>query len=325
MQRIFWALMMGAALGLAASAEPAAVKVAPAAEEVQALQEAWAQVVKFFEEFVTEIKSAVNTLSDNDQDILAKYRALAVQLKDLEAKILQIQETFAQKSTSLEKGLGECAAKIAELRKAMEELAQGYKAADAELEAKIAAALKDLRQSLEQVAVGYQKADADLEARVQSALEELRRGLEGAIAACREVEANLGQKIATLGGQIEGLQKRVEALESYDIGNVARRVLGLEQAIQAVQAKIENNREKIAALEKTVGGFAADIASLKESVLSLQTQVGDHEARIAAVEESMGTNIQDLSARVDAVQALAILGLLAGVGAIVLLLLGIGG
>ncbi|MCS7240254.1 MAG: hypothetical protein NZ651_03300 [Candidatus Bipolaricaulota bacterium] len=267
MKRLGIALVLGAALGLAALADPAAVKLAPAEEEVKALREAWAKVLNVFEGFVVEFKGAVTTLNSNDQDLLGKYRALAAQLADLEAKFMQLQELCGQKIPALEKGLSDCLSQIAVLRKSLEDVIAGYKAADAALEAKIAA----------------------------------------------------------LAAQIDQLSSRVSVLESYDIGNLSRRVLSLEQAIQAVQIKIENNREKIAALEKTLGGFAADISALKGSVANLETKVSDHDARIATVEKTLGTNVQDLSARLDTVQAIAILGLLAGIGALVVMLLGIGG
>jgi chromosome segregation ATPase len=136
---------------------------------------------------------------------------------------------------------------------------------------------------------------------------------------------SVNETITTISAKLGEVEKRVATLESYDIGNLSRRVLSLEQAIQAVQIKIENNREKIAALEKTVGGLTADISALKESVLTLEARVSDHDTRIQAVEETLGTNVKDLAARLDTVQALAVLGLLAGIGAIVLMLLGIGG
>ncbi len=325
MHRVFWALVLGAALGLAACAEPTTVKLTPAAVEVQALREAWDQVLKVFEEFVIEIKGAVDTLNKNDQDLLAKYRVVAVQLKDLEAKILQIQESFVQKTTALEQSLANALAQIGALRKSLEEAVSGLRAADAALEAKLQAGLGELRRALDQAIAACLEADAALEARLRTELGEVRRTLDQAIAACKEADAALEAKISVLSGQIEQVSQRVRVLESYDIGNLSRRVLSLEQAIQAVQIKIENNREKIAALEKTLGGFAADIAALKDSVLALEARVSDHEARIASVEESLGMNVQDLSARLDTIQVLAILGLLAGIGALVLVLLGMGG
>ncbi len=289
MQRMLWVLVLGTALGLSASAEPTVVKLAPAAEEVQALREAWDKVLRVLEEFVVEMKGSVETLSKNDQDLLARYRILVVQLKDLEAKLLQLQELWTQKIPTLEKGLSDCLSQIALLRKSLEEVMAGYQAADAALEAKIAAVATQLDSKIAKLAT------------------------------------QLESQMATLASQIEQVSKRVSVLESYDIGNLSRRVLSLEQAIQAVQIKIENNREKIAALEKSLGGFAADIAALKESVLSLEARVSDHAKRIATVEESLGANVQDLSARLDSIQVLAILGLLAGIGALVLVLLGLGG
>ena len=296
MKRLGLAVVLGAALSWMVWAEPAAVKLAPAAEEVQALRTAWDQVVKFFEEFIVELKGAVETLNKNDQDLLARYRAVAVQLKDLEAKLLQAQETFVQKTTALEKSISECLTQIGALRRSLEDAVKGYQAADAALEAKIASGLSEIRQAL-----------------------------EAALAECRRADAALETKIVTLTAQLGELDKRLGVLESYDIGNLSRRVLSLEQAIQAIQIKIENNREKIAALERTLGGFAADISALKGAVSTLETRVGDLEGRVAAVEETVGVNVQDLSARLDTVQVLAILGLLAGIGAIVLVLLGMGG
>lgn len=296
MKRLGLAVVLGAALGWMVWAEPAAVKLSPAAEEVQALRAAWDQVVKFFEEFIVELKGAVDTLNKNDQDLIAKYRAVTVQLKDLEAKLLQAQETFVQKSSALERGVSECLTQLGALRKSLEDVINGYQTADVALEAKIATGLSEMRQAL-----------------------------ESALSECRAADAAIDAKIATLGTELSQLSERVGVLESYDIGNLSRRVLSLEQAIQAVQIKIENNREKISALEKTLGGFAADISALKESVSILETRVGDLEGRVAAVEETVGVNVQDLSARLDTVQVLAILGLLAGIGAIALVLLGMGG
>ncbi len=296
MKRLGVAVLLGAVLGWVTLAEPAAVKLPPAEEEIQALRNAWAQVLAVFEGFVGEFKGAVETFNQNDQDLLGKYRALAVQLKDLEAKLLQLQEMWGQKIPTLEKGLADCFAQVSALRKGLEEAVAGYRAADADLEAKLTAMILGVRQALEE-----------------------------AMATCKAADAALEAKIAALATQVDQLSSRVGILESYDIGNLSRRVLGLEQAIQAVQIKIENNREKIAALEKTLGGFAADISALKESVLDLDVRVSDQEARIAAVEEAVGTNLQDLTARLDSIQMLAVLGLLAGIGAIVLVLLGMGG
>ncbi len=296
MKRLGIVVISVAALGLAGLAEPAAAQLAPAQEEIKALREAWAKVLNVFEEFLMEFKGAIDTLNSTDQDLLAKYRALAIQLKDLEAKLLQLQEMCGQKIPALEKSVSEIVNQAAFLRKSIEEVVAGYKAADAELEAKLIALIGELRKALDEAVAGYQAADKDLEA-----------------------------KIARVAAQMEELASRVSVLESYDIGNLSRRVLSLEQAIQAIQIKIENNREKIAALEKTIGGLSADISALKDSVLTLEARVSDHDTRLADLESKMGTNIQDLTGRLDMVQTLSVLALLAGIGAIVLVLLGLGG
>ncbi len=289
------AVVLGIALGLGALAEPTPVQLAPAQDEVKALREAWGKVLSVFEEFLVELKGAVDTLNNNDQDLFRKYRVLAGQLKDLEVKLLQLRDMCNQKIAALEKSLTDCSAQLVALRKSVEDVVAGYQAADSVLETKLTGLIGELRKSLEAAVAGYQAADNEL-----------------------------AGKIATLAAQMDQLSSRVSVLESYDIGNLSRRILSLEQAIQAIQIKIDNNREKIAALEKTVGSLSQDISSIKDSVLTLKTQVSAHDTRISDLEKKLGTNVQDLSGRVDTVQALAILGLLAGIGAIALVLLGIG-
>lgn len=295
MKHLGLVVILGIVLGLAGAAEPAPVQLAPAQDEVKALREAWTKVLNVFEEFLVEFKGAVDTLNNNDQDLLSKYRALSGQLKDLEAKLLQLQDMCNQKIPALEKSLSDCLSQLAALRKSVDDVVAGYQAADSALEAKLTGLIGELRKSLENAIAGYQAADNEL-----------------------------AGKIATLATQMDQLSSRVSVLESYDIGNLSRRVLSLEQAIQAVQIKIDNNREKIAALEKTIGSLTQDVSTLKESVLTLETRVSDHDTRISDLESKLGTNVQDLSGRLDTVQALAVLGLLAGIGAIVLVLLGIG-
>lgn len=339
MKRLVLTVLFGAALGLVGLAEPAAAQLPPAQDEVQALREAWGNVLSVFEEFLTEFKGAVNTLNRNDQDLYSKYRILTGQIKDLEVKLFQLQEMCSQKIPALEKSLSDCATQLSALRKSLEDVVSGYKAADADLEAKLSAVIGDLRKALEKAFTELNAADkeladklaavdnklSELESRLAADIGSLRSALADAVSGYQAADKDLAQKIAGLASQMDQLSSRVTTLESYDIGNLSRRVLSLEQAIQAIQIKIENNREKIAALEKTIGGLSADISALKESVLTLEARVTDHDARLGSLETAMGTNIQDLTSRLDTIQALAILGLLAGIGAILLVLLGLGG
>ncbi|MGC8963106.1 MAG: hypothetical protein ACP5LJ_04125 [Candidatus Bipolaricaulaceae bacterium] len=320
MKHLGLVVVLGIALGLGVLAEPAPVQLSPAQDEVKALREAWAQVLNVFEEFLVEFKGAVDTLNNNDQDLFSKYRVLAGQLKDLEVKLLQLRDMCNQKIPALEKSLAECSAQLAALRKSVEDAVSGYQAADAALEAKLTGLIGELRKSLDSAIAGYQAADKELAEKIAA----MAAKLDSVIAGYQAADSELAGKIATMANQLDQLGSRVSVLESYDIGNLSRRVLSLEQAIQAIQIKIDNNREKIAALEKTVGSLSQDISSIKDSVRTLGAQVSDHDTRISDLEEKLGTNVQDLSGRVDMVQTLAILGLLAGIGAIALVLLGIG-
>ncbi len=322
MKRVIGGLVVGAVLLGGIALAQGGVQLPPAKEEIAAMENAFNQVSLFFAGLITELKGAVAALNAVDADLAAKYQAVAVRLEDASARL---DEAWAQ---------------IAELHAIAESLSR----TDQEL----AAGLTALAQSLEKTRQDFTAAISTLGDKVSdltkqgtvhgtrlTALEGAVLALNSQIEACEaslkaEIEAlegKLSQEVVSVQGSIASINRqlsehagRIAALEAQDLGSMQRRILALEQAIQALNIKIENNREKITWLEKAIGGFTAD---LKRMVGELQLQVDDHEARLAVVETTAASlDAQALQDGIAMAQGIAIVALLAGLAALVMALLG---
>lgn len=346
MKRVCGGLVAGAVLLGGMAAAQGAVQLAPAEEEIAAMESAFDQVSLFFSGLITELKGAVATLNAVDADFAAKYRVVAAQLRDSAAKIQELQEICAQlpglraEVDGLATRLDEAWMQISALRGLTESLAR----TDQELAAGIASLVEDLERTRQEFAtaiatLGDKVSDLTEQGTVHAnrltAVEGAVLALKSQIEACEAslkaeiegCEARLSQEIVSLQGSIAGIKGqlaeyagRIAALESQDIGSMQRRILALEQAVQALNIKIENNREKISYLERAIGGFTSD---LKTTIGALQSSVDDHETRLAAVETTVtGLDVKALQDGLAMAQGLAIVALLAGLAALVLGLLG---
>lgn len=255
-KRILAVALVGLLLAPLAFAEEAG-GLPPAEEEIAALEQVYDQVVSYFGSLIAELKGAVQALNASDQDHAARYQALVAELKDVEAKIGQLQEMCAQ----------------------VPQLAGRLQALEARLADEVATLKSD-------------------------------------------VEKKLGVLADDLTSQLSDHEARISALEKQDMGSLQRRILALEQASQALQVKIENNRAKLAGFEAALGGFTADIQANKDAIALLQTRVNDHDDRIATLEAQVeGLDIQAMQDALGAAQGMALLALLAGIGTIVLYLM----
>jgi len=348
MKRVIGGLVAGAMLFGGIGLGQGAVQLPPAEEEIAAMESAFNCVSLFFAGLITEVKGAVAALNAVDADLAAKHRAVADQLRNAEGKIRELQEICARvpglmsRVDGLATRLDEAWAQIVQLRS----IAESLHKTDQEL----AAGLSSLAQGLEKTRQEFATAIAMLGDKVSdltrqgtvhgtrlTALEGAVLALRSQIEACEEaLRAEIGALDDKLGGQIVSLQGsiasvnrqladhagRIAALESQDIGSMQRRILALEQAVQALNIRIENNREKISYLEKAMGGFTADV---RTTVGALQAHVEDHEARLTTVETTVvgvQSDVQALRDELAMAQGMAIVALLAGLAALVLGLLG---
>ena len=243
---------------LAPSAFAQQATIPPAEEEIAALEQLYDQVAGYFGNLIAELKGAVQALDASDQDLADRYQSLEARLKDVEAKIGQLQEMCAR----------------------LPQLADRLQA---------------------------------LEARVADEVASLKS----------EMDKKLGVWAGDLNSKLSDHEARISALEEQDLGSLQRRILALEQATQALQVKIENNRAKLEGFEAALGGFTADIQANKDAIAHLKTRVDDQDVRIATLEARVeGLDVQAVQDAVGAAQGMALLALLAGIGAIALHLMG---
>jgi chromosome segregation ATPase len=113
----------------------------------------------------------------------------------------------------------------------------------------------------------------------------------------------------------EALVARVQKIEDEDVGTFKKKVLELERTISALSIRIDNNRAKLEGFDHAIASLANDVEANKSGILANMSLLEDHEARLLALED--GTMVADLQEQVNTLYFLAIIALLAGVGALI--------
>ena len=121
--------------------------------------------------------------------------------------------------------------------------------------------------------------------------------------------------ISALKSCCEDLSARVQALEDEDVGTFKKKVLELERSMSALAIKIDNNRAKLEGFDHAIASLAGEIEANKGGILANMGLLEDHETRLVALED--GTMLADLQDQLNTAYFLAIVALLAGVGALV--------
>lgn len=130
-----------------------------------------------------------------------------------------------------------------------------------------------------------------------------------------EFKAVAAADISALKRCCEDLSIRVRALEDEDVGTFKKKVLELERSMSALAIKIDNNRAKLEGFDHAIASLAGEIGANKSGVLANMSLLEDHETRLMTLED--GTMLADLQDQLNTAYFLAIVGLLAGVGALV--------
>jgi len=113
----------------------------------------------------------------------------------------------------------------------------------------------------------------------------------------------------------EDLVARVQRIEDEDVGTFKKKVLELERTMSALSIRIDNNRAKLEGFDHAIAGLANDVEANKSGILANMSLLEDHEARLMTLED--GTMVADLQEQVNTLYFLAIIALLAGVGALI--------
>jgi len=121
--------------------------------------------------------------------------------------------------------------------------------------------------------------------------------------------------LADISALKKGHEDLVARVEDEDVGTFKKKVLELERTMSALSIRIDNNRAKLEGFDHAIAGLANDVEANKSGILANMSLLEDHEARLMTLED--GTMVADLQEQVNTLYFLAIIALLAGVGALI--------
>lgn len=212
MKRILMLALVGAFLGflaLAQEKEPAEANLPAAEEEITVMESAFGEVVEFFSAFIAELKGAIAALNAEDEELNAKYQALAVQLKDAEAKLIQLKMVCDQVP-----GLSDRVAAVEETMKSLADALSSHSEKIADLTAQLEKEVKDLLAQLSAQVADHEKRIKRLEDQDLGHLQRRVLALEQAVQALQAKIENNRAKIEGFEASLADLSARIGSLEA---------------------------------------------------------------------------------------------------------------
>jgi len=294
-------------------------------QEVAVMQEAFGGVQAFMMELISEVKmnmGDIDVLQADAQELRDFAEALAIELKSAEGKIVGLQNSVS-----------ELGANLVQLGEGQEQLRARVVALEAGI-AELSAFLEDCCRRLEML-IASQRAEIDAAiAEILAAVDELAGRLalleerfthwaeDYAVfkEECSAFRGAVSADLLSLHEDIDALAMRVQILEDEDVGSFKRKVIELERNMAALSIKVDNNRTKLEGFDHAFGSFASDIELNASGLLSALSLVEDHEVRLMALED--GSVVAELQEQVNSLYFMSILGLLAGLGALIWSFLG---
>jgi len=299
-------LALLAAMSLASSAQEDIAVPELFEREIASMEEAFGGLRAFMAELIGEVKG---NMADIDElqagfGVLSEYAdAIALELKGALEKIagLQIGQAELQgRVLTLESDLAELSAFAEECCHRLEQL---------------------ILRTREEFATAIEELGADL-----ATLDQRFTRWAEDYAAFKEIVLD---DLAALHGDVDGLnitlvnlEMRVQCLEDEDVGSFKRKVIELERNMAALAIKVDNNRTKLEGFDYALASLTTDIELNGSGLLSAMTLIEDHEARISTLEGGDSGRLDEIQQQAESAQMLAIVALLAGVGALVLGFLG---
>jgi chromosome segregation ATPase len=259
------------------------------------VKDAFAGLQEFMHEIVSEVKGNMVDIEDLDGRVASlkdAMQAMSLELKSVEGKILNLQEDSSRLSSTQQ----ELMVRSTALESGLSELSASFEEFQAQITASLDATNGDLyalSQSCDALAA---KLD-DLNSRFVA----FNDGIMADVSALKK-------------GQV-ALEDRVKQLEDQDVGTFKKKVIELERAMSALSIKIDNNRAKLEGFDQAIADLSVAISTNQAGILANTNVIEDHDARIAALEG--GAALEELKAQVDGLYFIAIVALLAGVGALI--------
>ncbi len=254
-------------------------------------------------EAATSLADTLNCFETFMNGVIAKIQNNMAQIETFNGKVADLRDTVQAVSIEIKQAEG----KIVGLRQQVDKLdttQAGYGKRIAALEKQMAA----LAATCDAIS---QKTDVN-----QKDIAALKDQFAALIKQHQQVSAKIQADIAALKKSVADLDSRVKALEQQDVGTFKRKVIELERTVSALSIKIDNNRTKLEGFDQAISGFASGIDANKKAILANKNLLENHDTRIAKLEKS-ASQLADVQDQLDTLYFISIVGLLAGIGALV--------
>ncbi len=314
-------------------------------QELAAMESAFGSVQSFMGELITEVKtnmSDIEAFNAKVKDLLDVVSAVSVEIKQAEGKIIGLRtdvdalgaghEQLKARVDALEGGLTELASFCDLLKSRLDVQESDLGALRGEFDALVDsfgahmsdyAAFKDqLTTELATMNTGFAASLDGLKTEIYAGMDALQSGLYGELDAIRTklsdnittMESTFTADYTLLESRYGELAGRIQTLEDEDVGTFKKKVLELERSMAALAIKVDNNRAKLEGFDQAIASLSADMATTKDGILQANKELlGQYDARLQAVEDN-GTF---LKTQIDTLYFISIVGLLAGVGALI--------
>jgi len=323
-------LSVGYAQGAAPQDDQLQKELAQLGDAFAGVNDAFGGLQAFMNEIVGEVKGNMAGVADLDErlvDLKDVVQAVSVELKSAEGKLIGLrddvdglsstQQELLVRATALESGLSELSASCDDFQKAITASLDATNADLSALSDKYDALATSFGDFSSQFAAFKDSVTAEL-ASIQGAIGTLQSDVSGLSDKYDGLAASFADQndklIALLNAQAN-LEARVKSLEDEDVGTFKKKVIELERSMSALSIKIDNNRAKLEGFDQAIADLSNGISANQASILSNTNLLEDHDARIVALEG--GAGLAELKSQVDGAYFIAIVGLLAGVGALI--------
>lgn len=267
----------------------------PLQQELATMEAVFTGLESFMGELIREIKGSMADITGLGTDLGDLRNVVAVisgEIKTAEGKLVGLRQDVDKLAGAQE----ETKSRVASVETGL--------AAIAQLVDKLGATLQVTRDDL--AALGQE---------VSALASDLEQKLAALASDYSAFKMSAQADIAALRKSVESLSARVQKLEDEDVGTFKKKVIELERSMSALSIKIDNNRAKLEGFDGIVASLATDIEANKSGIQALTSLVEDHETRLKIAED--GTAVAQLTEQVNTLYFISIVGLLAGVGALI--------
>jgi len=325
-------------------------------QELASMEAAFGSVQNFMSELITEVKTSMSDIEAFNArvtDLRDVVSAVSVEIKQAEGKIIGLRtdvdalgagyRELKARVDALEGGLTELSSFCDLLKSRLDVQGTDLGTLRGEFDALVNAfgahmkEYNDFRQQLatelstmdagylsrfDAIESGFAGALDSLRTEVYAGMDALQSGLYGEIDGLRAslssdistMESTFSADLTLLESRYGEMTGRIQTLEDEDVGSFKKKVLELERSMAALAIKVDNNRAKLEGFDQAIASLSEDMATTKDGILQANKELlGQYDIRLQAVED----NAAFLKTQIDTLYFISIVGLLAGVGALI--------